>query len=434
MEDLEFEALRITPSTEGRRRVLGKGQSLNTTFSVEVNDENIETVLHMRWPALDHEFAVVKRILGKPDMPLREYMNLIEESQTVWSTAKPRQLLYQMSGNTGTATGRAKRRNNTTLFSVTTVCVNEFWAFTVRKRHEDSTPLLAIASVHSTDEIIWQDTELEVGNFRCGSAYFDHLYLVDGYNLTVFDASTQTIEGSVEMEPILRTYINSEAPPRISAIRVSECFVVVTVQSQGALVFIRRPGLPCIGFLGGNVSLAVPDHKEMFAVCMQTGVVQYWHVGGEGLELLETEEFFVDDVTTVDKKKITMQPEPVWNALISGPHVAVSSRRYFVMADRNPSSARLAKLDDAGTLDYFVPFADFVVTGEHAGAVLMHEYASGDVFYRSDEPKRHCDKFAGIGSQHISFAYDRIVDLLPNGNVLVITTRTDDVMRKKVPQ
>ena len=427
MEDLEIDPLSITASTEGQRRVLGKGESLNTTQSVFVTDDNLESVLRMRWPALDHEKAVVERLTGK-QYSLREYDRLIDETQTVWSTARPRQLCFQMAGTSG-STGAAKRNTGAALHSVKTVCVNEFWAFAVRKRKPESPFLLAIADT-TGDEIVWDDTGLEVANFQVGAAYFDQLFICDDFVLKAVNVLSHAVEVTVPLEPLLSVHIHSAAPPRLTAVRVSESFVVISVQSHSALVFARIPDFPCLGFIAANVSLAVPDHREMLVVALQTGEVEYWHTTETNtLAKLSSEQFFTDDVTTAKKRKISMKPQPVWNAMISGPRVAVTTREYFVMADRNPSTCRIAKLDDAGTLDYFSAFAEFIVTSELAGAVLMHEYASGDVFYRSDEPKRLCEQRATIGSPHLSFAFDRVIDLLPNGHILVITTRGREPVR-----
>jgi hypothetical protein len=445
MEDLEMIPLSVTATTEGERRVIGRGESLNTTQSINVKEEDLETVLRMRWPALDHEYAVVHRLLKKSEkekLSLREYAALMEEMQTIWSTARPRQLLFQMSGSV--QDNSIKRSTSSALHSIKTVCVNEFWAFAVRKRHEESPPLLAIASVVEPDEITWEDTEIIIANFRVGSAYFDQLFIVDDFELKVINVVTRVVDIVVPLVPLLKPHIASENPPHVTAIRSSDYFVVITIQSHGALVFGRMEDFPLLGFIAGPVSIAVPDHKEMFALGMQDGRVEYWHTGktcleqlyypdGNGGRQMSEEHFFTDDVTTASKRNIRMKPQMVFNAFISGPRVAVSSREYFVMADKNPSTCRICKLDDSGTLDYFTAFGDFVVTGEHAGALLMHEYASGFVFYRSDEPKRNCKICAPVGSEHISFAYDRIVDLLPNGYILVVTTKVRELVRKTAP-
>jgi len=433
MEDLEhFADLTITPTKPGTRKVLGAGESLNTTFSVDASEPHaIEEACHFRWPDADHEFEIVKRLLGKPKLDWSEYYQLMEEAQNVWVTSKPRQLLFRMHPSDATERQRAKRQNTHRVhFSVTSVCVNEFYAFVVRKRVEDSPTLLAVACVDGVNEVVWDDTDIEVSKFRVASAFFDLLFLIDDYIMKIVYVPEKTLLRSIDMTPLIQEHFPSDTPPLINSIRASTHLVLVSVMRLGLLVFSRTPDIPLLQAIPCDITAADCSRHDMIVIGMHNGDVQYWVFQEDGnFACVETEMMFTKDVTAAHKKPINMKPESPWNVRVMGPRVAVSSQHYFVMADRTPTSSRICKLDDAGTIDFFTVFGDFVVISEHSKAVLMSEYASGTVFYRSDEPKKWCEKSASMGSQHLSYAYDKIIDLLPNGDVLVITTKPKEVAR-----
>jgi hypothetical protein len=432
MEDLEwFAELTITPTKAGTKKVLGAGESLNTTVSVDASKPGaIEEACHFRWPDADHEFEVVKRLLDKPELSWNEYYQLMEETQNVWITSKPRQLLFAMHPSAAAAQQGAKRQNTTKVhFSVTSVCVNEFYAFVVRKLREDSPPLLAVASVDGVNEVVWHNTEIEIAKFRVASAFFELLFIVDDYALKIISVLEGVLLDTIDLEPLIQQHLPSDKAPLVNAIRASTYLVLVSVMRSGLLVFARTPEMPLLQAIPCDISTADCSRFEMIAIAMQNGDVEYWTQNEQGeFVWKETELFFSDDVTAAHRKPITMKREAAWNVRVVGPRVAVSSRNYFVMADRTPTSARICKLD-SGTIDYFTVFGDFVAVSEHSGSVLMSEYASGTVFYRSDEPKKWCKTAASMGSQHLSYAYDKIIDLLPNGDILVITTRPKEVAR-----
>ena len=208
LPDLEdFAALTITPAREGEKKVLGAGESLNINRRIMVADDKIEDACRMRWPAADHERAVLTRLANRTEpMPWKEFYETMEEAQTMWAVGgKPRQLLFQMQAPVAVEGG--KRRGDGSGYSVTSVCANEFYAFVLRRKMveivgedgkveskpEDTAPVLAISVLSNLEETVWENTEIEIAKFSVGAAYFDQLFIVDDFTLLAVNVLLHTV-------------------------------------------------------------------------------------------------------------------------------------------------------------------------------------------------------------------------------------------------
>lgn len=439
MEELEkFSALTIHRTKPGAPKVLGSGEAANLNKLISVPNEQLESILRMRWPAIEHERAVVQKELDRKDpIPWKEYHDLIEESQTLWTSTKPREYVYPINKSAAKATeGGGKRQqtpNSVASFSTTPVAISERYAFALRKMSEGGDNQLWFTPLAKKDEVEWENTELVVSAFKTGWAYMEFLFFVDDFMLIVWSPLTGMTSARRGLADILKKFITSETPPKINAVRVSKTFVVISVHTHGTLVMVNNPKLPVYGFIPGNVSISVCGDYDRVTVGLWTGVVEYWipddnaPPGDKKLAFrkLGEEMFFTDDVTT-SRRNIKMKPEPIWNLHSQGPRVALTTQSYFVMVDKNPATSRLCKLQDTGTLSFFTIFGDLVAVVEPDGIFMMAEFASGQVFYRCDEGMRHTKGAKlSIGHQSISFIYDRAHVLLANGDLLMFSVKRE---------